>query len=242
MNQPSYTLGQIKRNAEALAHLSISDDQEGISDLDANTYSTALPPQDKSTLAPSEKHLEDWIVANQDRFCDHTDSEPFAARFVARQFRLPSGISDLIAANDRSIGVIELKRGAINEAVLGQTLRYMTDLKRIWVHAWHYAIEHDYSSEYADLLKYKRSLLAYIPPEINAIVVGHSIPNRALVETALGADIFCVTYSYQDGDYSFHLHIAESPQYRSAVIEIARGVIGDAMRMVMRQIGGMIDE
>src|SRR5690554_595983 len=89
-------------------------------------------------LAPSEKHLEDWIVANPEKVLPNSKwslrdyaTESAIGTILARQPRLPSGRPDLITRTYHSIQVVEIKRGPIQSETITQCLRYMHDIQHI---------------------------------------------------------------------------------------------------------------
>ncbi len=194
-------------------------------------------PQDKNLQAPSEKHLEDWIVANPQDFATGFEvTFPLVEKIVARQLRLPSGIPDLIALNDDQLIVIELKRNLIDEAVLGQTLRYMADLKRIWIHAWNYGLMRDGSEKYTYCLSQRQSLISGHWGEIGALIVGHRIQKQSVVDAADGANISIVTYDYDGSDYKFKDRWPSLEPERTEIFkEFSYGGVGEAMRLIMHR-------
>ena len=76
----------------------------------------------------SERELEDWI-------CKHCDDElgdyylPPLGTLIGRQVQVEHGIIDLLSVSMGTTQVIELKKGALKEADVGQVLRYSWDVK-----------------------------------------------------------------------------------------------------------------
>src|SRR3990172_1466420 len=97
---------------------------------------TNVPRQDGNSLAPSEKHLEDYIWAHPECLglvTKNSDDLGFPIfELVARQVKLPTGRVDLIGmAYMSSLAIIELKKGVIDTRALAQLLRYMRDVKKV---------------------------------------------------------------------------------------------------------------
>lgn len=206
-----------------------------------------------STLAPSEKHLEDWIVANcqfvgdsgeydEEDWLDDCPHLPDGSiittgldRVIARQLTLPSGICDLIALATNfyynpTLAVVELKKGVIDTLAFTQCLRYMRDLNEIFFYTM---VERDLYKSYRPMSKFDFSLGA--TPEISGILIGHSVQDNNLLIACEAAGIQVYTYEYRDGFYFFQ------SQWVNAVdglIEIhrdfSRGALGDAMEEIIR--------
>lgn len=189
--------------------------------------------------APSEKHLEDWIVNNPTLFtssCGDESMYPFIDSLVGRQVRLPCGIADLLAVYEDQFIVVELKRGDIDEAVLGQTLRYMADLKRIWRQALFYAMEHHDPDDYCYWQTANFSNVCGGFPEIGGYIVGHSVTKQAIVDAAHGAGIDIFLYNFRDEQYTFDmLSPSIGEQHMQTIQDFGYGYIGEAMRGVMRR-------
>lgn len=86
--------------------------------------------------APSEKHLEEYII---DNFAEFGDKSGVYFDFIANQVKLPSGKCDLIGIGCNpgytplySVCIAELKKGHVDETAFMQLLRYMSDVKSIW--------------------------------------------------------------------------------------------------------------
>jgi len=83
--------------------------------------------------APSEKHLEDYLFNNPSLFGEYLlpdDTIHTAYSLPFRQFRLPSGVVDMIGFDWR-LCVFELKRGVLKAQALTQLLRYMHDIQYV---------------------------------------------------------------------------------------------------------------
>lgn len=191
-------------------------------------------------IAPTEKHLEDWIVANPSRFAllDEIDGDqllsPLLNKIIARQLRLPSGIADLVALTrywEPSLAVIEIKRDAVNEKTVAQCLRYMHNIQDIYAHVlneWE-----DISNEN----RYRRISMVHMRhmrlPEISGIVVGHSLANENIALVCEACGIIAVTYDFDGEQYEFSLEDVTTVSHSDRT-EFAVGAIGDAIRSVMQ--------
>lgn len=169
--------------------------------------------------APSEKHLEDWIIANglvyqigctpndgpDDPDYAESDYLSVIAKLLGRQVRLPSGICDLIGITNfkrPAITVFELKRGPVDSHSLAQCLRYMRDIKTICEEVLHpsegYTTLHlgaiDAAAEYRAL---------YYMPLVTGALVGSDVADKHIVTACEASDIAVFTYDYIDGDYIF---------------------------------------
>jgi hypothetical protein len=164
----------------------------------SNSSETALPR--RSTLAPSEKHLEDWICDNLPLFCntylDGTLSTvPYVTNVLKRQPRFPTGIPDLVVSMDHwRIGVVELKREVITPNAAIQCLRYMYDLRYIMAEV----VEKRHSE--AVSLYEAFNMMSYF---IRGILVGHSLSDDFMLPGLEVANIEFVTYTYNGSGYSF---------------------------------------
>ena len=148
-------------------------------------------------IAPSEKHLEDWIVANA--MPEFYSPHPFYKTLVARQLPLIHGITDLIYTNDTNIYIVELKKGRLDADALTQVLRYKGDLKRMW----------DYYMDTRPPIYEKHWLhnveTGYGNCPIGTVLVGHSIDDKTM-SACEGADTTVWLYEYMDtGEYDFDL-------------------------------------
>lgn len=187
--------------------------------------------------APTERHLEDWIVANSELFAeDYGEDElfPYVEKIVGRQVRLPSGIADLMGAAGDQFAVVELKAGSIDETCVGQVLRYMGDLKHLWMSSYLDAPEN-----VQHLHQYWRyeggGILNSDFPEIKGIIVGHSVKNYSIVTPAHWNGIEIVTYDLTDDGYIFERVLPDISQERCDIMhEFSYGIIGETMREVMR--------
>jgi hypothetical protein len=204
-------------------------------------------------IAPSEKHLEDWIVANFKKFGDlwEDDSDygdlayypddkhvlwPFSERIIARQLQLPSGYPDLIVADENHVSVVELKKGAVTYDTLGQCLRYIHDMYQIFWHVWADAAGSDnpdhHAYRYTPIKSFEH--IEYPQDEITGIVVGSSIADKNLVLVAATCGIQVITYRYQNNEYLFTHEMMNSNGSYNAYQSFVNSGLGVAMRRVMQ--------
>jgi len=172
--------------------------------------------------APSEKHLEDWIVNNSLRFgspetaceqfpvdpCDYfwlseeTFILPYVRQLIGRQVRVAHGIIDLLSRGDDSIEVIELKKDAITLESVAQCARYIHDVKSV--------TRHVFASEKPDWIDtgiwfglWDERMQS---PMVSGGVVGRSLPDKNTMALAALCNIDLVVYDYApDDEYRFEI-------------------------------------
>lgn len=125
--------------------------------------------------APSEKHLEDWLVKNYP-----FASEPFQ---IKRQVSLPSGRADLIVIEQRSISIVELKKGRIDSLALAQCLRYMGDIRSIM----QYALA-DYWVNTPDVDHYM--------PQVDGVLIGTDVTDKHFWDIGNHIGVQFISYNY----------------------------------------------
>lgn len=193
--------------------------------------------------APSEKHLEDWIVANyglvsyEDDFGDGPLDIGLIGPVIARQVRLPAGRADLVTygSDDRApnVAVVELKQGVIKSDTVAQCLRYMRDLHEIfyWLEPGSVPASYEKHGLADQISGYE--------PEVSGIVIGHSLSDSNLLIACEAAHIRVVLYDFDGEQYSFE-QASESvqlPSYHERYLvyqEFGFGAIGEAFRTIMR--------
>lgn len=215
-----------------------------------NDYPPKSGNRQDSLKAPSEKHLEDWIIANPHLFGDLWPAEdvhpshlansnmtaygedeyivPHFQHIITRQPRFPMGRPDLIVQTDSSVQVIELKKGPITADTIAQTLRYMGVLRELmsWVimkrHAEIELPERPYQWEFD----------GFPEGEITGLIVGSGLADSNLPIVAAAGNIELFIYEYdQSKDFytftceRFNTERAHAEQYT----EWAQGAIGDAL-------------
>lgn len=184
----------------------------------------------RGAKAPSEKHLEDWIVNNTSAFRQriHDIATPICDQIIGRQARFPSGICDLIGEREGYLALIELKAGKADAKAIAQVMRYMRDMTAIWETAVVDLIEH-YSGD-----QYKRMLGFVLDVRICAILICTGLTDDNLIYACEAANITVILYEYDGENYTF---TGYSPPYhlkehQSVYEEFAKGWLGDAARRV----------
>jgi hypothetical protein len=217
----------------------------------------SFPPEPQLTIAPSEKHLEDWIIANPKGFGSNWESgelpehcypensfitpsnryvTPFFESLISRQLLLPHGRSDLIMYGLDHISVVELKKGIINYDAIGQCKRYMYDLEEVYSGVMSDAINnHQMQYVYTPGYNMFYGTRAGDTAEIQGMVIGHGMQDRNIPIVAKSCGIRVVTYEYKHGQYVFEehcepMHIAKTfeDQYPYNKTRLAK-----AMRLIM---------
>lgn len=79
-----------------------------------------------------EKDIEDWLYENPGALGERFPGWTPIARWIGRQYNLPTGIADLIGVRENGkVAVIEIKNVPINKAAVLQVCRYATDVEDI---------------------------------------------------------------------------------------------------------------
>lgn len=190
-----------------------------------NVASHILPQNDsdsqrKSTLAPTENHLEDWIVANLSTFGQRTELP--ARRIVARQYECQTGYADLILACHASLAVVELKKGEIDLKAIGQVLKYTGLLYGAFETMFCWYVEQEiYQFDITkDLWR----------PAVWPVLIGNSA-SEAAIWACRGAGIDLYLYEYEDNDYQFW---CANRFYPDATEQIQSTEVGMAIKELMR--------
>lgn len=168
------------------------------------------------TKAPSEKHLEDWIVANPDRFALTYGGYEFFRihEILARQYRVPSGIMDILAVDTHGCLMgIELKMGGIDNHAYTQAMKYRADLADLW-------------SEVQNSLGVAMHSMKIMTDVHNAspqeafcvVLIGSHIKTGDVQFVCNDGLINTVLYEYTDGEYLFNLSKIH-PVHRQRKIE-----------------------
>lgn len=89
---------------------------------------------DMSKVNLTERDIEDWLYENPQIIYNRVYPSGFLIdRWLGRQYRLPSGIADLIGVTiDLRPVVIEVKNVPINKAAVLQVCRYALDIRSIF--------------------------------------------------------------------------------------------------------------
>lgn len=128
---------------------------------------------DPSKIILSEKDIEDYIEANPDLVMTNRGTGIYY--WLARQFKVPSGIIDLLGFDEAGMPiVVELKKGPIDAAALAQVSRYAHDIYQV-------------------LIMSDEKWLNHKPLKV---VIGSSIDDQAMHE-ALALDIQVMVFQVQ---------------------------------------------
>lgn len=173
--------------------------------------------------APSEKHLEDWIVNN---FADFQYQSTMYFKYSARQIKLPSGRCDLLGTGwsmdkpCKAVCIAEIKKGTLDESSLLQLLRYLSDVQSIW----DYCLE-GIPSIGGEQYGFAESF-AY-----HAILIGYNVdPKVIAAASAIGVHIVLYEYDAEADAYQFWLHLEDhttTQQRCDASVGIIRSIVRD---------------
>lgn len=153
-----------------------------------------------TTVAPSESHLEQWVIDNPLKLGYMLPGFGFynlIDQVFASQYKLPSGIVDVIGTSKPGyMRVIELKKFEIDAKTVTQVLRYISDLEVVAL----MAIGDQYERGQISFEEYK-----FLAPMhcITGIVVGHAMSDRHLLAACNAANILAVAYRYTGSGYEF---------------------------------------
>lgn len=90
-----------------------------------------------SRMNLSERDIEDWLFENPEmcRYGDYWCID----RWFGRQYRLPSGIADLVGVTSQGcVAVVEVKNVPADGKAIAQVCRYAYDLKNVMGYRWDY--------------------------------------------------------------------------------------------------------
>lgn len=147
--------------------------------------------------APSEKHLEDWILANPEKLQHFY--KPLIHKVLECQCRFECGIADIVAKGNAGVLVIELKKDGVDEAVIAQCLRYCFEL-RSSVQSLLADIEVN------DLWGCKDYNFHFESWFVTPVVIGSHVKNAATGYLADMGNILIFTYDYDGQGYDFELY------------------------------------
>lgn len=120
-----------------------------------------------------EKDIEDWLFENPEAVVYLGDYS--VAKWIGRQFEVPSGIIDLLGVDQHgNIVVVEIKIGAIDGKAITQCARYAGDITRAY----------DCMGAVGDTAS----------PTVKKLVIGSSIDNTAILE-CISTDTWWLTFS-----------------------------------------------
>lgn len=196
--------------------------------------------------APSEKHLEDWIVDNPQYFgeaygsqWDEDELYPYFEKVLKRQARFPSGIADLVMSNDTTICAVELKLGGIDGEAVAQVQRYMYMLRLIYQEAFDIA-----RRGYPDVSKHYHYPDTVSPDMgmhvVRGMVVGHGVKDHKLlmISELLGIELVTYDYNPKDDTYRFETQstVMISRETIDARDDFASGIIGqELVNIILRR-------
>lgn len=161
--------------------------------------------------APSERHLEDWIVANPHKFKNcadeygWTDFERYLAQAegellthgkpyfninLVRQVELSCGYADLVGLRGNKIGVVELKKNAVNEKTLVQLMKYINEIEHMILFRELEVVPNFWSREHKRI------------PSVFGFAVGYGQPSKQTIE-GCPSRISLVSYDFDGCNYSF---------------------------------------
>jgi hypothetical protein len=171
--------------------------------------------------APSEKHLEDYLVSVWD-----TD-------IIQRQAKLPHGIADLILRFGHFLAVAELKKGPIEAEAVIQLLRYMSDMRRIFNYT-----RYRWYTERKQFYKGRSNIGNSGPEELLGVIIGHELPDHKVMHVCEMSQILVMTYEYDGQRYRLINHAPRESASFSEEMELrdlAAGPIGDAFLEIMTE-------
>lgn len=240
-----YQKPPIKKAAVVAAARAIHSEVSTVNDSDSTLFPYRRQP--RTSLAPSERHLEDYLWTHPEVFGvleDIPDGLPIkngdpTHNMLFRQYALPSGIVDLVAYAEGLV-IIELKRGPINAAAVAQIMCYMSDMRRMWdlllweifeqkLPGWKAATYYDIANGtlYDQL--------------VSGILIGSDITDEKLITACATANVTVYSYAWDGERYSIncrrtreHLPLQEwQQQWREDTEELTTGRIADESRALI---------
>lgn len=192
-------------------------------------------------LAPSERHLEDWIWTHPEALGTvhnlHEDTYFPAYTLFARQVHVPTGIIDMIG-EDWRFTVFELKRGKVTARTFTQLMRYMRDVQGIAEKSVEYYIEH--RLPYYEKLKERwMGSEFYVRDLIAGVLIGSGYEDENLLLACAACNVSVFTYEYRDGCYTFDEPYIEQYYNTGAwerVMALAETGFGKLFRDLIEQI------
>lgn len=92
---------------------------------------------DTAKLNITERDIEDWLYANPTFVA--TEMTHKVIRWIARQYKLPSGIADLVGMDSMGyVVVVEVKNVPIDARAITQVCRYAADIEDVLEYRGHY--------------------------------------------------------------------------------------------------------
>lgn len=199
-------------------------------------------------IAPSRKHLEDWIVDNHDfvYYMDIIEEDgkpcavhPLVKKVIKRKTKLPSGFCDLVTIVEGyggvSVAATKLEWDSIDHHTVTQCLCSMRDLRETFVNVRHPGID---SPLYMGLNYRSPGLCDQVvgnEPEVTGLIVGYKLSDQNLIAACEAADIVLLTYEYTKSGYNFDRLSDVDYKGRAEIYRnFAYGAIGEAMREIVK--------
>lgn len=198
----------------------------------SNSTPSDSAPQGESTKAPSEKHLEDWIVQYPRlTYPDYWGIEPNKSSLIevvlARQPKFPVGTPDLIIQTPDGVAVVEIKKDSIDDSTVVQCLRYMAYLEHISMSS-HYALSNQLLPEDRQYLEY-----GFQSNLVSGFLIGHSIKSDNLLHACWLLNLYPILYRFEGDGYAFYSQRVDIADPNGESADWASGAIGQAMRTTM---------
>jgi len=157
-------------------------------------------------LAPSEKHLEDYLWETPGAL-GWFDVPPHGAapmvEFRWRQLRLPSGIVDLVGSCFyNSLFIAEVKKGPIDAAAFAQLMRYMHDFKQIMFNTFD-RYQALYRPEWDRVARHPLIHGNWEDILLQGALIGHGVKDEALLIACEACNVDVYFYTLSDGEYLF---------------------------------------
>jgi hypothetical protein len=190
-------------------------------------------------LAPSERHLEDYLWAHPEAFGiievpDYANGDCLEIELLYRQFPLPSGIVDLIGlAAGYQVAIIEIKKGPIDAKALAQLMRYMDDVKAAWEQLF---LEYCQDQRENYKLLFRRDIVngSVESQRTRGFIVGSELPDKNLFISAAACGIDFVVYEYDGVKYDLQI----VPSWRPRILEMS----DNAKSVLASPLGALLED
>lgn len=160
---------------------------------------------DERKVNLAEKDIEQWLWENPGKVKNRFGS---VQRWLKRQYKVPSGVIDLIGlSSSHQVLVVEIKNTEIEAGALTQVCRYAADIEYVYQRVWG-TIEQEIEDDITFW-------------QVGKVVVGRSISSQAMMEAeALGVHIitFGVTLSLSLGEPSWTDEFLDERQERRELL------------------------
>jgi len=187
-----------------------------------------------NTLAPSEKHLEDYLWAHPEALgmCgippQYGPDQPMYD-FAFRQLRTVSGVMDLVGFSGE-LCVLELKRATLTSAALAQVLRYIRDMKAMLMRLGHDLAEMPICRPWMN--NYIRFERRGLEDWVHGVLIGSGVENENLLIACEACDVEVFVYDFDGSAYQFSRIYADpcwGIQTHPIICDLAFGALGDAV-------------